>query len=121
MGGQVTEEAMNDAISPGKVEFIRFPVEVGTAPSIKQYMTRFASQLASDRLSQDANGSGDHRASSTTEEKLKLQETNELLQETSNGAHKKEASSDDKEDNKIRITDIDLVSSQVMASGKQSM
>ncbi|PPD80641.1 hypothetical protein GOBAR_DD22428 [Gossypium barbadense] len=139
MGGQVTEEAMNDAISPGKVEFIRFPVEVGTAPSMeqvekfaslvsgcnkrpiylhskegvwrtsatvsrwRQYMTRFASQLASDRLSQDANGSGDHRASSSTEEKLKLQETNELLQETSNvihssnGAHKKEASSDDKE------------------------
>ncbi|KAH1090432.1 hypothetical protein J1N35_017689 [Gossypium stocksii] len=73
---------------------------------------------------EDANGSGDHRASSSTEEKLKLQETNELLQETSNvihssnGAHKKEAASDDKEDHKICGTDIDLVSSQVMTSGE---
>ncbi|KAB2093812.1 hypothetical protein E1A91_A02G122300v1 [Gossypium mustelinum] len=188
MGGQVTEEgltwlvdrgfktivdlraetikdnfyqaAMNDAISSGKVEFIRFPVEVGTAPSMeqvekfaslvsdcnkrpiylhskegvwrtsamvsrwRQYMTRFASQLASDRLSQDANGSGDHQATSSTEEKLKLQETNELLQETlnvihsSNGAHQKEASSDDKEDHKICGTGIDLVSSQVVTPGE---
>ncbi|PPD96479.1 hypothetical protein GOBAR_DD06503 [Gossypium barbadense] len=37
---------MNDAISSGKVELIRFPVEVGTAPSMEQ-VEKFAS-LVSD-------------------------------------------------------------------------
>ncbi|KAK5785571.1 hypothetical protein PVK06_040167 [Gossypium arboreum] len=115
--------ALNDAISFGKVELIRFLVEVGTTPSMEQvekfaslvsdcnqkpiylhskegvwgtstmvsrwwqYMTYFASQFASDRLSQDANGSEDYPASSSTEKKFKLQETNELLQEASNVIH----------------------------------
>ncbi|XP_038990641.1 NAD kinase 2, chloroplastic-like isoform X2 [Hibiscus syriacus] len=159
------QAAMDDAISSGKVEFINFPVEVGTAPSMeqverfaslvsdgnknpiylhskegvwrtsamlfgwRQYMTRFASQfvsnrLVSDTLSQDENGSGELQTSSSIEETLKLQETNELLQETlhvihgSNRAHHKEASDNDKEDNKICGTNNDLVSIQVMTSGE---
>ncbi|XWS23685.1 hypothetical protein CRYUN_Cryun28dG0036100 [Craigia yunnanensis] len=160
------QAAMDDAISSGKVEFVKIPVEVGTAPSMeqvekfaslvsdcnkkpiylhskegvwrtsamvsrwRQYMTRFASQFVSnqsaspsDTLSQDANGSGELQASSSTEEKLKLQETNELLQETlnainsSNGAHHKEVFSDsDKEDHSISGAKNYLVSSQVMTS-----
>ncbi|XWS25086.1 hypothetical protein CRYUN_Cryun27aG0040900 [Craigia yunnanensis] len=99
---------------------------------LQQYMTCFASHYVSNQsaspsetLSQDANGSGELQASSSTDEKLKLQETNELLQETfnvihsSNGAHHKEAFSDsDKEDHRIFGTNNDLVSSQVMTSGE---
>ncbi|GMJ15185.1 NAD kinase 2, NAD KINASE 2 [Hibiscus trionum] len=193
MGGQVTEEglkwlidrgfktivdlraetikdnfyqaAMDGAISCGKVEVIKFPVEVGTAPSMeqverfaslvsdckkkpiyvhskegvwrtsamlsrwRQYMTRVASQfvsnrLVSDTLSQDANGSGELQASSSIEEKLKLQEANELLPETlheihsPNGAHHKQAPDNDKEGNKICGTNNDHVSNQVMTSGE---
>ncbi|XWS15171.1 hypothetical protein CRYUN_Cryun35bG0071400 [Craigia yunnanensis] len=162
------QAAMDDAISFGKVEFVKIPVDVGTAPSMeqvekfaslvsdcnneliylhskeglwrtsamvsrwRQYMTRFSSQFVSDQsaspsdtLSHDANGSGELHASSSTEEKLKLQETNELLQETLNvihslsGAHHKEVFSDnDKEDHKIFGANNYLVSSQVMTSGE---
>ncbi|XVE95545.1 hypothetical protein REPUB_Repub02eG0106900 [Reevesia pubescens] len=162
------QAAMDDAISSGKVEFVKIPVEVGTAPSMEQvekfaslvsdcnkkpiylhskegvwrtsamvsrwqqYMTRFASQFVSNQsenpsnaLSEDANGSGELQASSSTEEKFKLQETNELLVETlnvilsSNGVHNKEAFSDsDKEDHRICGANNDFVSSQVVTSGE---
>ncbi|XVF36980.1 hypothetical protein REPUB_Repub19eG0105600 [Reevesia pubescens] len=161
------QAAMDDAILSGKVEFVKIPVEVGTAPSMeqvekfaslvsdcdkkpiylhskegvwrtsamvsrwRQYMTRVASQFVSnqsaspnDTLSQDANGSRERQASSSTEEKLKLQEANEL-QETlnvihsSNGAHHEEVFSDsDEEDHRISGTKNVLVSSQVMTSGE---
>ncbi|OMP05429.1 putative Inorganic polyphosphate/ATP-NAD kinase [Corchorus olitorius] len=39
------QAAMNDAISSGKVEFIKIPVEVGTAPSMEQ-VEKFASLVA---------------------------------------------------------------------------
>ncbi|KAJ6709320.1 putative proteinD/NADH KINASE FAMILY PROTEIN [Salix koriyanagi] len=45
-GGQVTEEAVNDAIAAGKVELIKIAVEVSTAPSMEQ-VEKFAS-LVSD-------------------------------------------------------------------------
>ncbi|XP_021283766.1 NAD kinase 2, chloroplastic isoform X4 [Herrania umbratica] len=160
------QAGMDDAISSGKVEFVKIPIEVGTAPSMehvekfaslvsdfnkkpiylhskegvwrtsamvsrwRQYMTRFASQFVSnqsvspsDTLSKDANGSGEMQASWSSEEKLKLQETNKLVQETlnvshsSNGAHKNEVFSDnDKEDQRICGANNDLVSGQVMTS-----
>ncbi|XVF39260.1 hypothetical protein PTKIN_Ptkin01aG0020700 [Pterospermum kingtungense] len=160
--------AMVDAISSGKVEFVKIPVEVGTAPSMeqvekfaslvsdcnkkpiylhskegvwrtsgmvsrwRQYMTRFPSQYVSnksmspsDKLSEDANQSGELQQSSSTEEKLELQETNELLQESlnaihsSNGAHHEEGfSRGDKEDHILSGANNYLVSSQVETSGE---
>ncbi|WRX30589.1 NAD kinase - like 2 [Theobroma cacao] len=153
------QAAMDDAISSGKVEFVKIPIEVGTAPSMeqvekfaslvsdfnkkpiylhskegvwrtsamvsrwRQYMTRFASQFVSnqsmspsDTPSKAANGSGEMQASSSSEEKLKLQETLNVSH-GSNGAHKNEVFSDnDKEDQRICGANNDLVSSQVMTS-----
>lgn len=160
------QAAMDDAISSGRVEFVKIPVEVGTSPSMeqvekfaslvldcnkqpiylhskegvrrtsamvsrwRQYMNRSASQFVSnksvspsDKLSEDANQSGELQTSPSTEEKLELQETNELLQETlnvihsSNGAHHKEVFSDGgKEDHKLSGANNYLASSQVVTS-----
>ncbi|XP_022768091.1 NAD kinase 2, chloroplastic [Durio zibethinus] len=160
------QAAMDDAIFCGKVEFVKIPVEVRTAPSMEQvekfaslvsdcnkkpiylhgkegvrrtsamvsrwqqYMTRFSSQFVSnqsvspsDKLSQDADGPGELLASSSTEEKLKLQETNELLQESLNvihslnGAYHEEVFSDSDKDHRIFGAKNDLISSQVTTSG----